>query len=219
MEGELDDLDASWWVNIVALTGLDAPYDPTRDPTVGEVDKAEIRDEVVRWEEWQLYAKERGQPMTTCRHVIEFMLALELIERRETGMGVIWMIVSPLPNVEEVLNLTPERLEQEAITRWRISFGGIADSIVDWMAGLSPRGAEIYEFTTSIQALAEQMHLDPEDARHGLTVLLDEDVTCDVDPEIAAADAPLRIRVDWKLLEEIRAIYRITPETEEELGS
>jgi hypothetical protein len=217
--GDLDDPLASWWVDLVAFTGLDAPYDPDRDPVAEECDQEEKRAEAQRWEEWQGYAKERDLPMTTCRHVIEFMLELGLIERRESALGTLWMIVSPLPDVESVLNLSPERREEEAITRWRIRFNGVGETIADWMAGLSTPNAETDEFTTSINAVAEQLSMDPEDARHGLAVLLDDDVSCDVDPETAAADAPLRIRVNWPLFEELRAMYRLAPEAEDELDA
>jgi hypothetical protein len=40
-----------------------------------------------------------------------------------------------------------------------------------------------------------------------------------VDPETAAADAPLRIRVNWPLFEELRAMYRLAPEAEDELDA
>ncbi len=51
--------------------------------------------------------------------------------------------------------------------------------------------------------------------RHGLSILLAEDIRCDVDPETAASDDLLRIHIDWKLFEEWRTVYRIRPEGDE----
>lgn len=216
MLGDLDDPEAARWIEALAPTGLDEPYDPARDPWLEELSR-EGQEE--RWQELQRYARERGLPMTTSRHVIEFMLELGLIERREIEDGVAWVIVSPLPNVEDVLNLSPERLETEAMVRWRASFADIAQGIAAWIGKLRTPGAKSHEFTTSIQAVAEALHLDPEDARHGLAVLLNEDIRCDADPETAALDAPLRLTIDWKLFEDFRTVYRAAPLGEEEFGS
>jgi hypothetical protein len=215
--GDLDDPDAAWWVDLIAPTGLDEPYDPARDPTL-ERDRDEEQKELKLWRELQGYARERGLPMTTSRHVVDFMLDLNLVERRETEIGITWTIVSPLPNVEDVLTLSPERQESESITRWRIGFSQIAETIAGWIRGLKTPGAETQEFTTSIRTLAEELCLDLEDARHGLTVLLNDDIRCNVDPETAAIDTPLRLNVDWKLFEEWRTPYGATSRAEEELG-
>jgi hypothetical protein len=195
------------WVNAVAPGGLDAPYDPTAE----EGDRAEIDDQVKRWEEWQGYAKARGFPMTTYRHVIEFMVELRLIDRREEGTCVSWTIVSPLPDVEEVLPLTPERRQHEALVRWREQFSEISEVIDSWIGQFQLPSAESLVIETSIQDLAAELGLDPEDARHGLAVLLDDDIRCDPDPETAIADATLKITVNWKLFEEWRMPYRATP--------
>jgi hypothetical protein len=205
--GDLDDLDTAMWVNAVAPRGLDEPYDPTAE----EGDQDEIGEQVKRWQEWQGYAKARGFPMTTYRHVIEFMIELRLIERRDDGIHVSWTIVSPLPNVDEILPLTPERRKQVALIRWRAQFSEIAETISSWLGQFKRPDAESLELETSIGALANELRLDPEDARHGLAVLLDEDIRCDPDPETAAIDEALRIAVDWKLFEEWRTQYRATP--------
>lgn len=202
--GDLDDPDAAAWVGIVAPNGLDEPYDPTSE----EGDRDEIDKELKLWEEWQTYAKARGCPMTTCRHVIEFMVELRLIERRDDGSRVSWIIVSPLPNVDEILPLPPERREYESLMRWREGFEQAAETITDWIRQFRVPGAKGIEIEISIQALADELSLDPEDARHGLTVLLNEDIRCDRDPEIAAIDLPLRITVDWELFEVLRTVYR-----------
>lgn len=207
MAGDLDDPDAAAWVAVLAPTGLDEPYDPTCDPGL-EGDQEEEERELERWEDLQRYARERNLPMTTSRHVIAFMLELNLIERQETDAGVIWLIVSPLPNVEEVLNLSPRRREEESKVRWRIAFEEIAQSIAGWIGEFRAPGAKSGVFTTSIQAVAKELRLDVEDARHGLTVLLDEDIQCDVDPETAAVDASLRLTVDWELFEALHTVYR-----------
>jgi Family of unknown function (DUF6042) len=210
--GDLDNADAPW-VDIVAPDGLDQPYDPTTE----EGDQAEIDEQVKRWGEWQGYAKVRGLPMTTYRHVIEFMVELRLIERREDGMDISWTIVSPLPNVDEILPLPPERREYESLMRWRARFSAVSEAICSWIGQLKLPDAESLEIATSIQALAEELSLDPEDARHGLAVLLDDDIRCDPNPETAAIDTPLQIAVDWKLFEDFRTPYRAVPR-DEDLG-
>jgi hypothetical protein len=64
------------------------------------------------------------------------------------------------------------------------------------------------EIETSLQAISADLGLDLEDARHGLAISLDEDIRCDVDPETAASDEVLRLRIDWKLFEDLRTAYR-----------
>jgi hypothetical protein len=217
LPGDLDDPEAADWIAALAPTGLDEPYDPARDPGLDDGWRSD-EEELERWQELQRYASERDLPMTTSRHVIEFMLELGLIERRETDDGLAWVIASPLPNVEDVLNLSPERLEQEAKVRWELSFAEVERTIAAWIGELRTPGTKSHEFTTSIQAVAEELRLDPEDARHGLTILLSEDIRCDIDPETAAVDAPLRLTIDWKLFEDFRTLYGPGPLAEKEFG-
>ena len=205
LPGDLDDPDANEWVRLLAPGGLDQPYDPSADPY--PEDGASNLDEPARWEEWQSYAKARGLPMATYRHIFEFMLELGLIERREDADGVFWLNGSSLPQVDEVLQLPPDRQARLAERRWRERFYEQKHQITDWMRGLRTPDAERLEFQISIQALAERVGLDPEDARHALALLVDEDIECDVDPETTAMDAPLRITIDWQLFEELRTLY------------
>lgn len=214
--GDLDDPEAPAWVDIVAPDGLEEPYDPMVEEAEPD-ERDEREEELKRWEEWQGYARARGHPMTTYRHVIEFMLELGLIERRDDGGRVSWMIVSPLPEVDQVLALPPARQEEVSLMRWNQRFGEVAQTITDWIAQRRVPGAKSLEIGLSIQALAEQLSLDPEDVRHGLAILIDEDIRCDVDPETAAIDAPLRITVDWQLFEDWRTLYQVAPR-EEDLG-
>lgn len=215
LSGDLDDPEAAEWVRLLAPDSLDQPYHPDTDPFE---DNGFGEDEPRRWEEWQGYAKARGLPMTTYRHIFEFMLELGLIERREDPSGVIWLNASPLKQVDEVLTLPPERQARLAERRWRERFIEKQRQIIDWLQQLRTPDAESFEFETSIEALAEQVGLDSEDTRHALALLLNEDVQCDVDPETAAADAPLRITIDWQLFEDFRTAYRATPSAEEEFG-
>lgn len=204
LSGDLDDPEAAEWVQFLAPDGLDQPYHPDTDPFE---ENGFDEDEPRRWEEWQGYAKARGLPMTTYRHIFEFMLELGLIERREDPSGVIWLNASPLQQVDEVLPLPPERQARLAKRRWRERFIEKEHQIIDWMRQLRAPDAESFEFETSIKDLAEQVGLDSEDTRHALALLLAEDIQCDVDPETAALDAPLRITIDWQLFEEWRTLF------------
>jgi len=205
--GDLDDPEAAAWVEALAPQGLDEQYDPTAE----EGDQDEIEEQLTRWEEWQGYAKARGFPMSTCRDVIEFMLELRLIERRDDGLGVSWTIVSPLPNVDDVLPLSPRRRELESLMRWRASFHEAEQAIANWIRQFKVPNAKSSEIEISVQTLANELSLNPEDARHGLAVLLADDIRCDLDPETVAVDAPLRLTVDWQLFEDWRTVYRATP--------
>lgn len=212
--GDLDDPDPPEWMQILAPGGPDQPYHPNTDPYE---DNGFDDDEPKRWEEWQGHAKARGLPMTTYRHIVEFMLELGLIERREDPSGVIWVNARPLPQVDEVLQLPPERQARLAERRWRERFMEKERQITEWMRQLRTPDAESLEFETSIKALAERVGLDPEDTRHALALLLAEDVQCDVDPETAAIDAPLRITINWQLFDELRTLFTAAfPEEDEE---
>lgn len=202
--GDLSDAEFPAWFGFVAPNGVDAPCDPVS----GEGDRDE---ELQCWKEWQGYAMARGRPMTTFRHVFESMVELGLIERREDQMGVSWVAVSLVPYVDEVLPLTAESRERVANMRWRLSFSEVGNAILDWIRTLRVPSAANLEIAISIEALAAELNLDPEDARHGLAVLIDEDIQCDVDPESAKIDAPLKLVIDWKLFEEWRTIYGLTP--------
>lgn len=202
--GDLDDPEAAEWVGVLAPGGLDQAYRPGADPYSEDT---AFDDEPQRWEEWQDYARARGLPMETYRHIFEFMLELGLIERREDAGGVIWLNASPLQQVDEVLPLPPERQALLAENRWRERFREQGQQIIDWMRQPRTPEAESFEFEVSIKALAEQLGLDPEDTRHALALLPGEDIQCDVDPETAPIDAPLRITIDWPLFEELRTLY------------
>jgi hypothetical protein len=211
--GDLDDERTAFWVSQVAPRGLDEPYDPSGEKEWTD----DLKNEEALWEEWQGYAESRDRPLTTCRDVIEFMVELELIERVEEGAGdVTWRVASHLPHVEDVLPLSAERREIESRIRWRESFREASQAITTWLAQQRPLTAARSEIQTSIQAIATELGLDPEDVRHGLAILLNEDIQCDVDPETAASDQLLRIRIDWKLFEEWRTVYRLRSEGDEE---
>ncbi|HEU5063933.1 MAG TPA: DUF6042 family protein [Solirubrobacterales bacterium] len=201
--GDLDEKGSAFWVSQVAPRGLDEPYDPAEEKDWVD----DLADEEALWEEWQGYAKSHERPLRSCRDVIEFMIELGLLER---GSGdVRWRAVSPLPHVEDVLPLNAERKEIESQIRWRQSFHEVNEAITAWLAQRRPPGAAESEIETSIQAIAADLGYDPEDVRHGLAILFDEDIRCDVDPETAASEAPLRIRIDWELFVEWRTVYRV----------
>lgn len=202
--GDLDEEGAAFWVSQVAPRGLDEPYDPSDENEWTE----DLENEEALWREWRGYAEDRDRPLRSCRDVIEFMIELGLIERFEEGVGdVRWRVANPLPHIEDVLPLSVERKEIESQFRWRQSFSGAVDAITVWIAERRSSAVAKSEFETSIQAIAADLELDPEDVRHALAILLNEDVRCDVDPETAASDAPLSLRVDWKLFEEWRGMY------------
>lgn len=207
--GDLDDEGASFWVSQVAPRGLDEPYDPSYEK--GWVD--DLENEEALWDEWQGYAENRDRPLTNCRHVIEFMIELGLIERVEEGVdGVMWRVSSDLPHVEDVLSLNAKRQEIESQFRWRDSFREASQMVTEWLAQRRAPAVAKSEIETSIQVIATDLGLDPEDVRHGLAILLDEDIQCDLDPETAESDETLRIRIDWKLFKEWRTVYRIPDE-------
>lgn len=206
-EGDLDDPYA-FWISAVAPNGLDAPYDPASD--------AEIPEELVRhlshWREWQGYAATRGRPMANYRDVIEFLLELGIIERLEDLDGVRWRVCDDVPFAEDVLPLTVERQQSISELRWRESFREVAQAIVGWLREKRITGIEHAEVSTSIRALAEDLKLDPEDARHGLTVVVTEgggDITASCDPERVEEADPLSLKIDWELFEIGRTTYGI----------
>lgn len=207
--GDLDDPDAAW-LSIVAPDGVDVPYDPVTE----EGDPDDIEEYRKRWEEWQGYAAARGRPMETLRDIIEFMLELELIERREGEMGITWELPEQLPYAEDVVPLSQERLEHEAKLRWEATFREAAHTITAWLTEKRAPGAAHGEIETSLNALAAELGLDVDDARHGLATLINEDIRCDSDLETVAADATLRLTIDWVLFEEWRTVYRFVPPEE-----
>lgn len=207
--GDLDDADAAW-LRIVAPDGVDAPYDAATE----EGDPDDIEEYEKRWEEWKGYAAARGRPMATFRDIIEFMLELELIKRHEGAMGVTWELPEQLPYAEDVVPLSQERLEHEAELRWRATFREAAHTITTWLTQKRAPGAAHGEVETSLNTIAAELELDINDARHGLATLIDEDIRCDSDLETAAADATLRLTIDWNLFEEWRTVYRFVPPEE-----
>lgn len=205
--GDLDEEGAAFWVSQVAPRGLDEPYDPSDERGWTE----DLDNEEALWREWRGYAEDRDRPLRSCRDVIEFMIELGLIERVEQGIGdVRWQTATPLPHVEDVLPLSAERKEIESQFRWRQSFSRTVDAITVWIAERRTSAVTKSEIETSIQAIAADLGCDPEDVRHALVILLDKDVRCDVDPETAASNEPLRLRVDWKLFEEWRGMYFVS---------
>lgn len=202
--GELDDDGTAAWVSMVAPRGLDEPYDPAEEE--GWTD--DVGAEKVLWEEWQGYAADRSRRLRSCRDIIEFMVELDVIEKLDDG---IWRIVTPLSNVEDVLPLSPERREREAQIRWRLSFRKATTEITSWLAEQWVSGEEQSEIAISIEAMAAETGLDPEDTRHGLALLLDDDIRCDADPETAGSDQLLRITVNWSHFEEGQTVYRASP--------
>jgi hypothetical protein len=208
--GDLDDEGAAFWVAQVAPRGLDEPYDPSEEKGWTE----DVGNEEALWREWRGYAENRDRSLTSCRDIIEFMVELGLLE--EGAEDVAWRAVSPLPQVEDVLPLNAERKEVESQIRWRQSFRAASDAITEWIKQKRPPNAAESEIETSLQAIAADLGLDLEDARHALAILLAEDIRCNVDPETAANDELLRLRIDWKLFEEWRTVYRVArPEGDE----
>ncbi|HYQ78438.1 MAG TPA: DUF6042 family protein [Solirubrobacterales bacterium] len=203
--GDLEEDGAAFWVAQVAPRGLDEPYEPSDEAGWTE----DLENEMALWEEWQGYAANLARPLTNCRDLIEFMIDLGLIEEG-TGEEA-WRTVSPLPLVEDVLPISDERREVESQIRWRLNFMPAERAITAWIAKNNPGGVAESEIRTSLKAIAADLGLDIEDARHGLAVLLDEDVRCDVDPETAADPEPLRLHIDWQLFEDLRTLYRAAP--------
>jgi hypothetical protein len=199
--GGLDDEGAAFWVSQVAPRGLDEPYDPAEEK--GWTDAPE--NEEALWKEWRDYAEIHGRPLESCRDLLEFMVELGLIDGGDDGT---WVAVSPLPHVEDVLPLAIERKEIESQIRWRQSFAAAGNAITAWLTEKKTPGVAESEIETSLQAIAANTGLDLEDARHGLALLLAEDIRCNVDPETAARDQLLGLRIDWRLFEEWRTVYR-----------
>lgn len=205
-EGDLDD-PSSFWVTVVATDGLDAPYNPASDvETPQELERC-----LNHWQEWQGYAAGRGRSMSSYRDVIEFLMELGIIERLEGAGEVRWRVSEELPYAEDVLPLTAERIQELLELRWRESFREAARAIVGWLGEKRVAGATHGEVITSIRSLAEELKLDPEDARHGLTVVVtgEGDITASCDPERAEETDAFVIKIDWKLFEIGRTPYRI----------
>lgn len=200
--GSLDEDGAAFWVSQVAPHGLDEPYKPADEREWTD----DLPNEEALWGEWQGYATNRDRRLTSCRDLIEFMVELGLIE--EGNHDGVWRAVSPLQHVEDVLPLNAERKEIESQVRWRQSFAAASDAVDTWIAQKRPPGIAESEIETSLQAISADLGLDLEDARHGLAISLDEDIRCDVDPETVASDQLLRLRIDWKLFEDLRTPYR-----------
>lgn len=204
LRGDLDD-PTSVWVELMGRhQELDEPYDVAAEE--GEPELIEIYSR--RWEQWKGYAAARGRPMESQKDAIEFMLELELIERREDEEGVYWTLPDRLPFPEEILPLSRELQEELAMMRWRLSFKEAQDAITSWLSEKRVPGAATGQIKTSLKALAAETGLDLEDARHGLSTLINEDIRCDADPETVAADSHFKITIDWQLFEELRTVYR-----------
>ncbi|HEX5375969.1 MAG TPA: DUF6042 family protein [Solirubrobacterales bacterium] len=202
--GDLDQLD----LGLDGYGGLDAPYDPQQE----EEDQGEDSTWGTRWEHWCGFAAERGRPMVTCRHVIEFMAEIGMLERRVDGDTIYWSPPSQVPLVEDVLPLSGERREEEARLRWRDAFQEANNAITRWLVEQRTEEELVLEVETSISDLAVELDLDLENARHGLACAVTEasDMWATPDPETALLTASIRITVDWQRFDAERISVRLS---------
>jgi Family of unknown function (DUF6042) len=201
--GDLDELD----LPVNEFGDLDAPYDSAQE----EEEQDEDSPWGTRWEEWCGFASERGRPMVTYRHIIEFMVDIGMLERRVDGDAVYWQTPSQVPLVEDVLPLSAERREQEARLRWRDAFQPAATAITRWLVEQRVEDELVLDVQTSISDLAAELDLDLENARHGLACAVTEasDMWATPDPEAALLTAPIRVTVDWQRFDAERIAMRL----------
>jgi hypothetical protein len=111
---------------------------------------------------------------------------------------------APLP--AETLPLASEEASAQDDLRWRHIHEQTAQSIIGLF---QPDKQTTDQLTTTLVDLGSRLGCDPEDARAGIQLLLEEgDFTSSVPPETAAPSQPLTLRVDWAAFNTTRISIR-----------
>lgn len=201
---DLDDMEKAF--GFPAGGWLDHPYDSANIPR--DPDERDVW--ISRWQEWQRYAAQRGRPMSSCRHVIELMTELGIFERRE-GNGVVrWVIASPLPLVEDVLDLTAEQLAVENEHRWRDQVSDAHKAIIYWLYHQRTNDP-LLRVEVTIASLASELDLDAENVCNALRVISEgaNDILLSNHRGHAGLDDTFTITVDWRRFDEERPIHEL----------
>ena len=191
--GDPDDVGAEA-LDVATFGGLDAAYDPAAHGDADEAEPMWAR----RWAAFAEQAAERGLPMRTPRHAIEFMRVIGLVEREERDGEIYWQPVLPVPLAEDVLHLNEAERERHAGMRWHHAFQHANDRITAWLVD-QRSDAPTTEVVLTLAELAGRTELDVDEARHGLACAMAEagDITATPDPEVTEPDQPITIVVDW----------------------
>jgi hypothetical protein len=206
LHGELDELGAEA-LDLASLGGLDTPYDPAHADADLQDDEAPVW--TPRWELFVSAAAQRGLPMHTARDAIMLMRAIGLIERAEIAGEIVWRAVIPVPLAEDLLDLDDATRRREADLRWQRAFQHAEHTVTGWLVG-QRTDAPTSELTITLTELAGRLGLDVDETRHGLAnaPTTSGDITATPDPEVAEADQPLRITVDWAIFDAERIALR-----------
>jgi hypothetical protein len=201
--GDLDELVARGLLD----RDLDVPFQPHRRTELIDDDVLWAR----RWRTFKAYADRHGLPMCTPRDAIHYLHAIGLLERVDDAGGggqVFWRCVAPVPLAEDLIELCDEDRRREARLRWLHAFEEAENAITSWILGRRT-GAPVFTLQVSLAALAAELDLDEEEARHGLANALSDatDFTCTPHPELANAAEILTLVVDWPKFAMYRTMF------------
>lgn len=164
-------------------------------------DEEQLELERRRIERLQRIANELGLPaLNDNRDLLELMRWMGLVARTEVEGVVAWSPVEPLPLPEDCFTLDPDERAEDDTIRWRGLHYKASQRIIREFVG-----SERTTVRGSLDSLAQRLDLDPEGARHGILVLLDDgDFTASADVERVASDHPFDLTVDWGKFNETR---------------
>ena len=142
----------------------------------------------------------------TISDLLRLMQAVGLIERLDEDGEVRWRPAEHVPLPEERLPLTADEKALADRRRWQDLHYASGQQIIRFFVDENVDGV-----STSLEALASELDMDPEDVRQGILVLLGEgDFSASVDIERVTSQASFDLKVDWNLFNETRLSYRLT---------
>lgn len=188
------------------LAQLDAEFggpggEPSSAAEVRAVEAAEREKQLASMER---YLAAKGLPAEhTIGALLDLLIACDVVLVGTSGTLTL-NANAPLP--AETLPLDPEEAAVQDDLRWRHIHEQTAQSIIRLF---QPDDQTIDDLTTTLNELGAQLDCDPEDARIGIQLLLEEgDFTTDVPAETAKLDQRLTLHVDWAAFNATRMSIR-----------
>lgn len=121
-----------------------------------------------------------------------------------------WIIPSPLPLVEDALDLTAEQRAVENKHRWRDQVSDAHKAIIYWLYHQRTNDP-LLRVDVTIASLASQLDLNAENIRHALRIISEgaADMALSRNPRRANPDDTFTITVDWRRFDNERPM--LTP--------
>jgi hypothetical protein len=141
-------------------------------------------------------------PVQTAADTADYLVAAGILCRVGKDDTVLLIPVWPVPLPEERLPLTAEERRAEATQRWTDLHERTADRIIELFA---PDDERLPALRTSVDLLARQLDIEPEDVRQALLVLLAaDDFSADADIARLGDDGDFVLTVDWDIHDRTR---------------